>query len=232
MTARQYPQNWTTFERILENGDKLTFVVEDIPESYWEDAVEFMLGNYIREDVWWTTAGTAKEPLAVEEYRVLLRNIVKQRMSLACFLVDGDRTLVGVNMCMPQERDRFVEHIPPKSTAGQLSLRMFSEAMKVTAIYEQYHVDKYLMGAGLSVLPEYRTLGIAVEMLKCRVSLAKELGFAVTGGIFTSASAQRAAEKAAMDCVYQISYKEFGEQCEINFDTSTESLKFFAKKTD
>lgn len=49
-----------------------------------------------------------------------------------------------------------------------LSLRMFSEAVKVTAIYDKHDVRKYLMGAGLSVTPEYRGLGVAVELLKCR----------------------------------------------------------------
>lgn len=58
--------------------------------------------------------------------------------------------------------------LQPKSKAGLLSLRMFSEAMKVTAIYDKYNVNAYLMGAGLSVATEYRRLGIAVELLKAR----------------------------------------------------------------
>lgn len=62
----------------------------------------------------------------------------------------------------------FFNFQQPKSKAGLLSLTMFSEAMKVTAIYDKYDVSKYLMGAGLSVSPEYRAHGVAVEMLKCR----------------------------------------------------------------
>lgn len=58
--------------------------------------------------------------------------------------------------------------LQPKSKPGLLSLRMFAEAMKVTAIYDKYNVNTYLMGAGLSVAPEYRGLGIAVELLKAR----------------------------------------------------------------
>lgn len=57
MTSREYPKVWSTFERITKDGKTLTFVIEDIPEEEWSNAVEFMLGNYIREDVWWTTAG-------------------------------------------------------------------------------------------------------------------------------------------------------------------------------
>lgn len=49
-----------------------------------------------------------------------------------------------------------------------LSLRMFSEATKFTQIYDKYGITNYLMGAGLSVAPEYRSMGIAVELLKAR----------------------------------------------------------------
>lgn len=48
---------------------------------------------------------------------------------------------------------------------------MLAEAMKVTAIYDKYDVNEYLMGAGLSVTPEYRGLGIAVELLRARYVL-------------------------------------------------------------
>lgn len=58
--------------------------------------------------------------------------------------------------------------LQPKSKAGLLSLRMFAEAMKVTAIYDKYNINAYLMGAGLSVATEYRGLGIAIELLKAR----------------------------------------------------------------
>lgn len=61
--------------------------------------------------------GTADDPQAIEEYRVLWNSIIKWKMSLGCFLrgPEGDgneRKLVGVNMCMPQDKDHFVEHNP------------------------------------------------------------------------------------------------------------------------
>lgn len=63
---------------------------------------------------------------------------------------------------------RRVNVFQPKTKAGLLSLRMFAEAMKMTAIYDKYEANEYLMGAGLSVTPEYRGLGIAGELLKTR----------------------------------------------------------------
>lgn len=56
MSSREYPKAWSQFERDLDYG-KLKFEIQDIPEAMWSTAVEFMLGNYIREDEWCVNAG-------------------------------------------------------------------------------------------------------------------------------------------------------------------------------
>lgn len=61
MSTHGYPNVWSNFERIVQDGRMLKFEIEDIPESMWSTAVEFMLGNYIREDVWWKSAGEFAE---------------------------------------------------------------------------------------------------------------------------------------------------------------------------
>lgn len=55
--TREYPKVWSSFQRVAKNGKTLSFEIKDVPEELWIEAVEFMLGNYIREDVWWITAG-------------------------------------------------------------------------------------------------------------------------------------------------------------------------------
>lgn len=71
-----------------------------------------------------------------------------------------------------------------------------------------------------------------ISSLPFRKALAKELGFNVTGGIFTSDSAQKSAEKADMECLFKITYKQFGEKCDIEFDSDTEDLKIFGAKVE
>lgn len=56
MSSREYPRTWSQFVRDLDYGT-LKFEIQDIPELMWSTAVEFMLGNYIREDVWCANAG-------------------------------------------------------------------------------------------------------------------------------------------------------------------------------
>lgn len=57
MCSRIYPKVWSEFERQADDGRILNFSIEDVPEDTWNSAVEFMLGSYIKEDVWWKTAG-------------------------------------------------------------------------------------------------------------------------------------------------------------------------------
>lgn len=69
-------------------------------------------------------------------------------------------------------------------------------------------------------------------ILVFRINLSKGLGFRATGGIFTSAKAQKAAERAGMECLYHIPYKKFGKRCNIVFDSDAEDLKIFAVRTE
>lgn len=59
MSLREFPRVWGSFERTHENRT-LKFQIEDVSEALWDTTVEFMLGNYIQEDVWWLTAGKMK----------------------------------------------------------------------------------------------------------------------------------------------------------------------------
>lgn len=70
------------------------------------------------------------------------------------------------------------------------------------------------------------------RFINFRINLSKALGFRATGGIFTSAKAQRAAEKAGMECLYHVPYKKFGKHCNIVFDSDAEDLKIFAIRTE
>lgn len=46
--------------------------------------------------------------------------------------------------------------------------RVFEEMDRVDDVFERYGVDEVLGDAGLSVHPDYRGLGIAIELLKAR----------------------------------------------------------------
>lgn len=84
----------------------------------------------------------------------------------------------------------------------------------------------------ISLPSNNRNGSVKRQLFFYRIKLSKELGFHATGGVFTSARAQKSAEKAGMECLYQIPYKKFGKQCGIKFNTDTEELKIYAVKIE
>lgn len=46
--------------------------------------------------------------------------------------------------------------------------RVFEEMDRVDDVFDRYGVDEFLGDAGLSVHPDYRGMGIGIELLKAR----------------------------------------------------------------
>jgi GNAT superfamily N-acetyltransferase len=66
-------------------------------------------------------------------------------------------------------------------------------------VYNFYKVDAYLASMGLSVHPDYRGRGIAVEMLKAREEILRFLELKLTSTQFTGVGSQKSALKAGFE---------------------------------
>jgi GNAT superfamily N-acetyltransferase len=86
-------------------------------------------------------------------------------------------------------------------------------------IFKDYNVDQYLTSFCLGVNSDYRNRGIAMEVLKARKSILKTFGLSVTYACFSVIGAQRAAEKAGYEVIYEMSYEEM-ERINPRFDFS------------
>lgn len=71
-------------------------------------------------------------------------------------------------------------------------------------VYELFNVDSYLGSFGLVINPDYRSHGVAMEMLKARQPMMKELGLTVTVNGFSGNGSQSAAKRAGYEEVYSI----------------------------
>lgn len=91
-------------------------------------------------------------------------------------------------------------------------MRTLRESSAFTAelfdVFDHFQVDHYLHAFGLGVNSKHRGKGIAVELLKARVTLLKALGLNVTATIFSTLSSQKAAVKAGYEETFAISYKD------------------------
>lgn len=74
-----------------------------------------------------------------------------------------------------------------------------SLAEKQFDVWSFYKVEAYLASIGLSVHPDYRGRGIAVEMLKTRKEILKILGLKLTSTQFTGIGSQKSAKKAGYE---------------------------------
>lgn len=75
-------------------------------------------------------------------------------------------------------------------------------------IFEHFPVDQYLHAYGLGVVSSHRGKGIAVELLKARTALLKQLDLSLTATVFSTISSQKSAIKAGYREVFSISYEE------------------------
>jgi GNAT superfamily N-acetyltransferase len=70
--------------------------------------------------------------------------------------------------------------------------------------FQFYQVDVFLSAVGLTVHPDFRRRGIAVEILKARLPLCKAFGIKVTSTMFTAIGSQISATKAGFIENYSI----------------------------
>lgn len=87
-------------------------------------------------------------------------------------------------------------------------IRLFHHLEKSFYIFDEFQVEISLKAAGLSVIPEFRGLGIAVELLEARTELCKALKIPLTATEFTSAGGQASARKAGYTWVRDVQYAD------------------------
>lgn len=95
-------------------------------------------------------------------------------------------------------------------------------------IFKNFHVTSYITSYALLVHPEYRSRGIATEILKARVPFMRQLGMKVSATVFSSIGSQIAASKAGFEEKYVIGYDELQKKFPA-FDFSGVSSKFYKK---
>jgi len=83
-----------------------------------------------------------------------------------------------------------------------------AEIHKEIEIFKKFNVDKYLTSLGLYVNPDYRSRGIAKELLKVRPQIMRNLGLTLTVTTFSAIGSQKAAKSVGFEEIFVISYEE------------------------
>ncbi|XP_058456539.1 uncharacterized protein LOC131433932 [Malaya genurostris] len=203
-----YPSVWHTFKAKDIDSDRLVnYVVQDLPEERFTDAVNHMLGIFIYDEPMCRAKKLAEDPASVESIRVLWQEMVKQRLVLVCFR-EGSDEIVGVNMTYAASKDDSKDYTPTAKLWRDVydAVDYFYKHSQDSVLF-----DTVLSALGLSVSPKYRGRGIATEILRARVPLCRAVGLKQTTTIFTAPASQVAAAKVGFKETLVMRYEELAQ---------------------
>ncbi|XP_070492969.1 uncharacterized protein [Chironomus tepperi] len=209
----KYPQVYGNFRTKNKNGDKLTdYLIQDLPEEYFDVALDLLVKEHLRDELFHESRGVLKNHDAVREAYNDWRRKLKNRFSIACFTCEGT-DLVGVNVLgVVSKDDDDSDEINNQQTLE------FKDVMGVQDyigmqhnVFEKYGEDKFLTDYGLVINRDYRQRGIAGEFMKARIEVAKALNLKIVSSVFTAVGSQKAAEKVGFKETFSISFEELGK---------------------
>lgn len=203
--ALQDVQVWHTFKCKNPSTDEIEeFFVQDLPKERFEDALKFMLHHFLSDEPICKLKNVIADENALQQIFELWRNVMQQKVTLACFKKGCDE-LVGLNMLCVLTKNDTIELNVPKCT--WISVHDF--ALAKHNLFEHYpFTDRTLIAYGLSVSKKYRQRGIATEILRARIPLCKMLNIPLTSTVFTAIGSQKPAEKIGFQVDEEWSYDD------------------------
>ena len=91
-----FPNVWLTFKaRDSESDTIVEYRIQDLPVDRFDDALEFMRENFIKNEPMRATAETAVDD--IEDYLNIWRCVFNQRVTFACFKAGSD-DILGLNL--------------------------------------------------------------------------------------------------------------------------------------
>lgn len=224
------PQVYETFTSLnRETCEDEKFVIQDLPENLIEEASEFMIEYYARDE---TFQNAIK--VSVGELKNFYRFVFQQKTAIACFTVKT-RELVGINALSVKTKgiDSSFEvtfgalwsliNVLCLQSDDKVFKRMresFAFINKFYDVHDHNNVLDFLYDHGLAVKTEFRGRGIATALLKARVAFMKAHELTVTASILSTLASQKAALKLGYQENFSINYSTLQERFE-DFDFSS-----------
>lgn len=175
----------------------------------WLVSINFILKLFEKFNFFF--AEFLKDGVSVQEIRQLWLKLLEQNLALVC-LVDNAQDfknpkVAGVNITYSTKYEDFAKKtFTPNGKASRICLEI-SEYYHRLADYASVLPEEYCMGAlGLVVLPEYRGMGVATEIVKAREPLAKAVGLKSIVTVFTSPASRKVGEKNGYTTLVKIPF--------------------------
>lgn len=91
-----FPETFYKFKAKDKNSDDIVeYRVQDLPEDYFESALDMIAQYFVPQETFCLCKGIAERPQSVKSIIDYYREVIKNKLTLACF---RDDELVGVNV--------------------------------------------------------------------------------------------------------------------------------------
>lgn len=93
----QGPMVYSTFQTKSKISDEVEeFLIQDLTENYFDEAVKIIVDNHARGAVFHTAAKTLSSECGIRRANQMYLNVFKEKISLICLKIDT-MEVVGVN---------------------------------------------------------------------------------------------------------------------------------------
>lgn len=225
-----FPSIWRRFKaKDVETGELVNYCVQDLPEDRYEEAVQLLVEHFLKDEpmckaggecnpcnsihvarviaILSYLSGATDDPQSVAGFSNAWRMILQDRISLVCFKENSDE-IVGINvlkLCCKGIEEGIPEDAGKACTD---MLRAMDYATRSGDLYNKYNVDTFFAGFALLIVPKYRALRLAEQILRARISLGRTIGVPLTSTVFTNKFSQAAAARAGFEETFVISYED------------------------
>ncbi|CAG7724842.1 unnamed protein product [Allacma fusca] len=140
-----------------------------------------------------------------QDYDKFVRLTLEQNLTF--FAVEtSTKRFAGARICFNQRKDMDWSVFDFKSSKLAKLMRYINCLDDRTRLYEKYNLDSYMMCFLAIVHPDFRQQGLATEMYRRAVELARAEGFFLAKACFSSPYSRAAAAKVGFEEVARITY--------------------------
>lgn len=207
-TEVAYPKVWSRFECKGLSGERVLYHIQDLPPEHFNDAIQLMKTYFLTDEVLCKTIKLLDDPASVKSFEDHWSKSLQQKMAIGCYETESTR-LVGVNFLFVSHKDtRRVVH-SDEGEKFQYAIAVLDHLFEELNIFEKFGIDHFLNAYGMGVRREFRSRGLATELLKARIPIMKAMGIPYTATFFTGNAPQRAAARAGYETYLAVEYTKF-----------------------
>ncbi|KAF5277778.1 hypothetical protein FQR65_LT03758 [Abscondita terminalis] len=203
-----YPSVWKRFKGRREiDGVIPNFWIQDIPEEDMENAIDFMMSGFPRDEPLNRSSGLASKSESLIFLRNLLKEVLQCKIALICYTdnpdPNGKPIIAGMNATFPKTK-----WDPEDPITDETILKIIDTMETVVKLVDAFEVLKtdVLLGAmGLYVSPNFRGQNLGLELLNAREDLCKAVGIKASVTVFTALVSQILAERAGFKVLSEMS---------------------------